>query len=139
MAGNFGTDVDEWVLQTEQRMEAVFKESMQRTVSLAQERIPVDTGYARASIRASLSAMPQIDPESRGKKGVTYPLNMDPIILTIAGAKIGQTIYIGWTASYVPYLENGSSKQAPSGFIGLAALEWDHIVDQVTQELKARV
>jgi hypothetical protein len=136
---DFASSVDSWVRQTEARMTAVFREATQRTVSLAQERIPVDTGYARASIRASLTAMPTIDQTSRPQEGQKYITDNAPVILTIANATLGQTIYIGWTASYVQYLENGSSKQAPSGFVGLAALEWPNIVDRVTEELKSRV
>lgn len=135
---NFAAQVDDWVRQTEQRMTAVFRESTQRTVSRAQERIPVDTGFARASVRASLQSMPPINPASKGEDGRTYPFDGGNITLTIAGAQLGQTIYVGWTASYVGYLENGHSKQAPSGFVGLAALEWPTIVNQVTAELKGR-
>jgi hypothetical protein len=134
----FSKQIDEWVRQTEERTLAVFHESTQRVASLAQERIPVNTGYARASIRASLSEMPVINPDSKGD-GTPKSYDSSPIVLTIANAKLGQTIYIGWTASYVQFLENGHSKQAPSGFVGLAALEWDNIVDRVTEELKSRV
>jgi hypothetical protein len=135
----FDKQLDAWVKKTDERILAVFRESTQRMVSLAQERIPVDTGYARASIRASLTEMPPLEDASSKKKGETYPRNDTAVVTTIAGAGLGQTIYIGWTANYVPYLENGHSKQAPNGFIGLALLEWGNIVDRVTEELKARV
>lgn len=135
---SFGAAVDEWVQQTEQRMEAVFKESTQRTVSIAQDIIPRDTGFARASVRASTEEMPPIDDKARGEKGASYSYNSGEITLTIAGAELGQTIYVGWTASYVQFLEYGHSKQAPAGFVGLAAAQWQHTVDVVTQELKGR-
>jgi hypothetical protein len=107
------------------------------TVRKAQERIPVDTGFARASIRASLSQMPTFKNDKPDKK-VKYPYDEDTIVLTIAQANIGETIYIGWTANYVPELELGSSRQAPNGFVGLAALEWDRTVFDVVARLKAQ-
>jgi hypothetical protein len=58
--------------------------------------------------------------------------------LTIAGAELGQTIYVGWTASYILPLEYGHSKQAPAGFVRLAAAQWQVTVDQVTREAKSR-
>lgn len=142
MAANnlkFSSAIDDWVKATDQRMTAVFRESTQRTVSRAQERIPVDTGFARASVRASTEEMPQIETGFVNKTKTPIPYDGAEITVVIAGAQLGQTIYIGWTASYVGELENGHSKQAPSGFVGLAALEWPQIVNQVTAEAKARV
>lgn len=139
MAGSFSAQVDAWVLKSQRRMLAVFRESAQRTISVAQSRIPVDTGFARASVRASLEAMPPIDPGSTNTKGSSVGYNSSEIVLTIAGAELGQTIYVGWTANYVGLLEQGSSKQAPSGFVRLAALQWQQTVNEVVAEAKARV
>ena len=136
---NFSASVDAWVKKSEARMTAVFREATQRTVAIAQDRIPVDTGFARASIRASLESMPSIDPTANKPASGDYPYDPGDITLTIAGAQLGQQIFIGWTANYVGYLEAGSSKQAPSGFVRLAALEWDHTVSEVVAEAKARV
>jgi hypothetical protein len=134
----FGPDVDAWVKETTARIEAVFKESTKRVVSEAQARIPVDTGFARASIRGSLSDMPQIDPSmSRPKEGGSFS-DSGEWVTTIASARLGDTIYVGWTANYVIYLEYGSSSQAPSGFVRIAALQWQQIVAQVTAEAKSR-
>ena len=134
----FSAQVSDWVKKTEARMTAVFRESTQRVVSAAQARIPVDTGFARASIRGSLSSMPQIDPSFHGTKGNSYSDTTGQVTLVIAGANVGQTIYIGWTANYVQFLENGHSQQAPSGFVRLAALEWPRIVSEVSAEAKGR-
>lgn len=139
MPGNFGAQISDWVAQSEKRMEAVFKESTKRVISEAQRNIPVDTGFARASIRGSLQSMPQIDPNSRGAVGQAYSDRTGEILTTIASAHLGDIIYVGWTASYVPFLEMGHSSQAPSGFIRLAALQWPQIVAAVSAELRTRV
>lgn len=141
MAANFSATVDAWCLKSKARMRAIFRESTQRTVSLGQSRIPVETGFARASVRASLQSMPPIDPgKSKPKEGsgsVSY--NSSEISLTIAGAELGQTVFVGWTANYAGELERGHSKQAPSGFVRLAALVWQRTVSEVVAEAKARV
>ena len=133
----FGAFIDEWTRKSERRMEAVFKESTARVKRKAQERIPVDTGFARASIVASLSEFPPIDQSSRGTPGQKYSEPGD-VEAVIASAKLGDIIRIGWTASYVGFLENGHSKQAPSGFVGVSALEWPAITQDVIAEAKTR-
>jgi len=133
----FGDQVSAWVAKTEKRMEAVMRASVQELVSRCQARIPVDTGFARASIQASLSDMPQVIPGSRGQPGGSYaPTNAVPVV--IAQMKLGDTIHIGWTASYVIYLEYGHSQQAPSGFVRVSALEWPQIVSEISQTAEAR-
>jgi hypothetical protein len=135
---NFQASVDDWVQAAEQRMLAVFRESTQRVASIASNGVPVDTGFARASVRASTESMPGIDPNARPAEGQSYPGDLGQVTLTIAGAHLGQTIFVGWTASYVQYLEYGHSKQAPAGFVRLAAEQWQVTVNQVTSEAKSR-
>lgn len=132
--------VDAWVKKSEARMLAVYKESTQRLISLCQSRIPVDTGFARASARASLSEMPQIESKAskpKAEKG-SIPYNPSAITAVIANAKLGDKIYFGWTANYIVPLERGHSQQAPSGFLRVSVLEWPRIVKEVTAEAKAR-
>lgn len=135
---NFIGSVDDWVKKSKARMEAVFRESAQRTASLAQSRIPVDTGYARASIRGSLQSMPPIDPKGQPSSGQSYTYNPGQIAATIAGANLGATIFIGYTAAYANILEFGHSKQAPQGFVRIAVEQWKHTVQQVTAAAKSR-
>ena len=137
-ASSFSATVDAWAAASQARMLAIFKASAQRVVSKAQGRIPVDTGFARASIRGSLQSMPQIQPGFAGD-GSNVPYNPGNITLIIAGATLKDIVYIGWTANYVGYLEEGSSQQAPSGFVRITAMEWPRIVSEVTIEAKQRV
>lgn len=136
---SFAAQVDAWTRQTEQRMTAVFRGSTQEVFRRAQERTPVDTGFARASIRASTQSMPPIDPTFKGVKGSHYPDSNGQVIATIASAELGETIYLGWTASYAGVLETGHSKQAPSGFVGITAMEWPVIVQGEIARAKASV
>ncbi len=134
----FANVVDEWVSQVEGRATAVFREASQRVIETATTGIPVDTGFARASGRASLASMPPIDPGATNKGKSTAPLDFGSITAVISTAELGQTIYWGVTAAYALPLEYGHSKQAPAGFVRLAAEQWPTIVAQVTAEAKAR-
>lgn len=136
--GNFSAQVSAWVRETDQRIEAVFRESSQRVISDMQQRTPVDTGFARASVLVSTSAMPSIDPAKKGD-GKPHSADATQISLAIAGAEIGETIYAGYTAAYARALEYGHSKQAPNGMVRLAAQRWPQIVAEVSAEAEARV
>lgn len=135
---NFAASVDDWVKETDARMLAVFRESTQRVTSIANNGIPVDTGFARASLQASTEEMPPIVDGKKGEAGKVYPASFGQVSAVIANAQLGQVIYVGWTAAYVLPLEYGHSKQAPSGFVRLAAAQWSRIVSEVTAEAKSR-
>jgi hypothetical protein len=135
---NFSASVEDWVKAQKDRMRMVAQESTQRLVSVIQNTpFPVDTGFARASVRASLSEMPAIDMSARPKEGATYTYDPGTITAAIAGLQLGQTIHVGWTASYVQYLEYGHSKQAPNGMVRIGCAQWPSIVAEVSQEAKS--
>jgi HK97 gp10 family phage protein len=142
---DFGAQISEWVARTTQRTEAVFKESTQRTVARMQTPVgaggnmPVDTGYLRASIRASTESMPRIDPGAKAPIIGGVPYNADDVTATIINARLGQTIFVGYVASYAPYVEYGTSKMPPRAFVGLAVQQWPATVTQVCEELRNRV
>lgn len=139
---NFSAQVDAWVLQSKKRIEKVFRESTQRTVSMAQENlrtiVNVQTGLLRASPRASLQQMPTIDPSAYPEAEATYNYNGSEISLTIAGAKLGDVIYVGWTAAYSAFVHNGTSRMAPRPYVALAAEKWQSTVNQVVSEAQSR-
>jgi hypothetical protein len=84
--------------------------------------------------------MPEIDPSAHGAPGQSYTAaDWSQIFLLINSVKSGQTIYVGWTANYVIYLEWGHSQQAPNGFIGITALEWNEIVAGEIEKAKNSV
>lgn len=140
---NFAASVDSWVKETEQRMEAVFRQSAQEISSIAVQNLSggvvnVQTGFLRASERASTEAMPQIDPKAYPEPEGNYPFDGGQIALVINGASLGQTIYLGWTAAYSGFIEWGTSKMAPRGFVRLAAAQWQTVVNKVTERAKGR-
>lgn len=133
---NFEAQVSNWVAETEQRMTAVFRESAQRTVAIAQELAPYDTGFLRGSVRVSTQAMPPINPE----KGTgSLPFGEGNVTATIAGAQLGDTLFVGFTANYAVYQEYGTKFMRPQPFVGPAVARWQATVRRVSSELRARV
>jgi len=152
--GSFSADVSKWVRQSEQRLEAVFRDSAQtlseevKKPRAAGGNMPVDTGFLRASMQASNTEMPKIDKEVTPEENATYPENSEQVELLIAGSKLGQTIYLGFTAAYARRLEYGFKgkdklgreyNQEGYGFVRLAAQKWQRIVRASSAKIKAAV
>ena len=125
-------DLDKWVTKTEKRMNAVFKESAQRVALEVKSRTRVDTGFLRSSLLASTSSMPVIDRDARPVAGNVYANRNEQIALVIAGASLGQTIYLGFVASYA------GIREYHDGMVKMTAQRWPMIVREVVAEAKAR-
>jgi len=140
----FVAQVDAWTKKSAKRMTAVFRESAQRVIDTAQTvgpsvasptggaggRMPVDTGFLRASMAVSFTGMPVGPSHNEGGASVTY--NGQDVTLVLARATPGQTIYAGWTAVYAPMMEERY------GFMRGAAQKWQQIVREVVNEAKTR-
>lgn len=142
---SFGAQIDAWVRKTQQRQELVFKEATQTVVNAMQQTVgeggnmPVDTGTLRASAQASTSGPPPIRNDLKAIKGESVTYNPDQIALIIAGATLGQSIWVTYGANYAAAVEYGSRGRAGRGFVRLAAQQWPKIVNATIAEAKARV
>lgn len=129
----FISDVDQWVSETEERLTAVFRESVQRVIDKAQLPVAkgghmrVDTGFLRASGNASLSGLPS------GPKRYEGALPVNEVALVIGQAALGDAIWFGWTAEYAKY------REAYDGFLVLAVQDWGDIVHRVIIDLKGSI
>lgn len=143
MAGTFAAQVDAWVAKTKERMVAVFLEAAQRVIEQAQTPVaaggnmPIDTGFLRASLVTTLNA-PAAGIRFREEDVMVHHYSGTETALTIAGARIGDTIYAVWTANYASYVEYGVNGQPGRGFVRLAAQNWQQIVDEVTRDAVRR-
>ncbi len=130
---NFAAVISAWVQATKERQEAVFLESVQRTVEAAQTAVsaggnmPVVTGFLRASGKASLGE-PEVAVSFKPDEDDSFRYDATAASLTIAGAAITDTVYFTWTANYAAYVE------AKRGFVRLAVQQWPQIVSQVSIE-----
>lgn len=129
----FTATVDKWVLETRQRMIAVFRTAAQYVIEDVRNRTPVDTGYARASWTVTLDApLPM-----RGTRGDGY--QAPSYSLVIAGADLGSTIYLSAVANYLGHLEYGARGRAGVGMVRLASQAWQQHVNRATAEAQSRV
>lgn len=142
MASSFAASISDWVKETKQRQDAVFKESAQRVIEQMQTPVgaggamPVDTGFLRASLQVSTEGPQPINPAARPVEGRTYSIG--PVALTIAGAELGATLYATYGAAYAAHVNYGTSSMQGRQFVGLVAQQWPGIVTQVCVELQSR-
>jgi hypothetical protein len=143
MAGPFSAQVNAWVAAVPERQEAVFKEAVQRIVSIAQTPVgaggnmPVRDGFLRASVMATLGGsipMQTLKPAD----GVAYSYNPAEVTLVIASAERDDLITIAWTANYARHVEYGARGRAGRRFLALAAQQWGRVVTEVATELQTR-
>ena len=138
---NFSAAVSAWVMQTQQRAEAVFRESAQRVIAEMQKPVgaggnmPVDTGFLRASLQISTDKPASMTAVNKGEQRHFIP---KPAVLTIATVKYGQTIYASYTAEYASFVNYGTSKMQGRHFVETAAQKWPQIVAKVAGELQSR-
>jgi len=86
---------------------------------------PVDTGRARANWRVSTEKQSDVyDAYQKGKQGSTAGTNTQAAIdqgqEVVAGSPDADTMYISNNLPYIQALNDGSSAQAPAGFVELA-------------------
>ncbi|TPN90147.1 HK97 gp10 family phage protein [Mesorhizobium sp. B1-1-5] len=145
---SFAATVGDWCAKVPNALEIVFKESAQELVSQL-DRLLADevyakpqppgykrTGFLRASLMASTSAMPTL---SRDNPGAPVPTDLGDVILVINGADLGDTIYLGYTANYAAFVHYGANGTTPRPWVTLVAQRWITIVEAKAAEVKARL
>ena len=123
MGGNVERNADRLVKQTALAVD--------QSVVLAS---PVDTGRFRSNWRVGLGAPVEggIEAHSPGKDGSTEGANTQGALgraqAEIAQRRTGQAIWISNTLPYGPRLNNGSSSQAPAGFVEAAVRDGVEVI-----------
>lgn len=134
---SFAATVGAWCERVPNALEVVFKESAQELVSELNKLVPVGgTGFLRASLMASTTAMPQL---TRANSGVSVPADLGDIVLVINGADLGDTIYLGYTANYAAHVHYGARGNAARPWVTMVAQRWESIVAAKAAEVKARL
>ena len=121
--GEFEKQVTKWARKSEARMEAVFRTAAQDMIEDAQTprdkggRMPIDTGFLRNSGSAAINSIP-----AGGGLGNTA--------VVISRAKLGDTIYFGWTANYAQYME------VKYAFMRMATQKWGQFVKVAARRIE---
>ena len=143
--GQFADTVDQWTKETEQRMTAVWRQSIDDLADTMNRtranggRLPHLTGNLMRSLLASTSAMP-----STGAPNAKY-IGQDVGLVT-AGLQLDQTVWLGYQANYARRLNYGfvgqdslgrTYNQAGAHFVEGAIAEWPNIVLMAVSKIKA--
>lgn len=140
-AGTFSADVNAWVRKSKKRMLVVFQQSVQDVVDIMQTPVgaggnmPVDTGFLRSSLTAQINVAPQGYTKKSGPG--PYVLDEAQYTLVINSAKLGDTIYAVYLAEYAYFQEYGSRGRDGRGFVRLAAMQWQSIVNDNVRKAQA--
>lgn len=148
MAQSFTAQIEAWALKVEGAIEAIFKESVQELVEQADalltqmvyEAPPSPSGYKRTGfLRSSLKVSTASMPLANRPQGTPDGGYMAEIEVQIAGAELGETIYVGWTANYAGYVHYGANGVASRPWVSIVAQRWQMIVEAKAAELKSRL
>lgn len=139
MPETFAAQVDAWVRKTDTTTVDVFREAtrdLAREVMLPKDEgghMPVITGNLRNSLAASTTARPPVRWAKRGKGARNdFPPNEGQLEAVIAGATIGQTLFLGFQAPYAQKAELHDG----NGFVRLTAQRWSQIVEQAVRTVR---
>jgi len=143
---SFSAAVGDWVHKVKEAEEAVFRRSVQRLSRELTEQLesmiyekPESPAYKRtrfllSSLVASKSGMPRL---SLDNPGTLVTPDFGPVELVINDAEIGETIYLGYTASYGAYVHYGTEGMPPRPWVTLVAQRWREIVAEEAKAVKA--
>lgn len=138
---SFTAQLDRWTKKSEDRIVAVFKDSVKDLFSIAQTtvyqggRLPFREGNLRNSLTASLN----------GSKVMDGP---DAYKFAVAAAQLGDVLFAGWRAEYARRMEYGFTGPDSLGrhynqkgffFVAGAASQWQDIVSKNATRLKALI
>ena len=127
MPNDFETTVDKFVIDTQAKLLAVARQSIQDLVEDIQTpvakggKMRVDTGFLRSSGLSSLNAPPSGPTE--GDRNGAYVWSGEPVNITLATMEIGDAFYFGWTARYARY------REVYDGFLESGLRNWQRYVD----------
>lgn len=136
---NFKANVDKFILDTEDRIMAVVKKSIDDLVKDASKpvkdggRMPVDTGFLRLSGTGAINQLPEGEGKGRerqpGETGVIYKSDPSGSILPLLQKlKWGDTFYYGWTAVYA------NVQNVRYAFLDSPAQNWYYYIKKNTQQ-----
>lgn len=138
----FELQIDRFVLNTEEKLLAVTRESIEAVVEDAQlpgpskndpvgqgGKMRVDTGFLRATGLAQIGSMPFGPSNERDAKS-RYVWAKNQLEIVLASMKIGDTLYFGWTADYARI------REMYDGFLEGAVQKWQTHVDESVKRFK---
>lgn len=127
MTDEFITQIDNFVIKSEDRLLAVVKEAIAETADEVQTpkakggKMPVRSGFLRSSGLGAVNKIPS--GPTRGDPSLTYQWSGNSIELELEKLQIGDTFTFGWTAVYA------GVQEVYNGFLDSALQNWQSKVD----------
>jgi len=133
MDNTFSIQVGNWAAKTKEKMHTVVRKVVLDISTRLVERSPVKTGRFRANWQYAYSGAPRYHTEDVDPSGQA---TISRIAALIGSDPAGRVHTIVNNLPYAIPLEQGWSKQAPYGMVGLTVLEFEAIVDGAADEVK---
>jgi hypothetical protein len=136
---SFSADIEQFVLKSEKRLEAVIKTSIDDVTKMAQTttsdggKMRLVTGFLRWTGRASLEGFPSgpnIRPKDAQINSFTY--NGDEVAAVLLKMKLGDTFYFGWTANYA------AARELHDGFLETAVQNWQQFINANSEKYRGK-
>lgn len=140
---SFSAAVGAWVAETKERMVAVRNIAAERTIEFMQNPVgrggnmPVDTGFLRASLQASIGRAAFVPRANPGAGSFAY--EPGEVTMVLIRARITDPVEVVYTANYARHVEYGAMGRPGRAFVRLAAQTWQRNVDLAAAELRTRV
>lgn len=136
---SFSADIEQFVLKSEKRLEAVVKNSIQDVTEMAQTpvakggRMRVKTGFLRASGRASTEGFPS-GPSVKPADALdnSYDFDGEAVNAVLIKMNLGDTFYFGWSANYA------AARELHDGFLETATQNWQQFVNTNSEKYRGK-
>ncbi|MGN6538945.1 MAG: HK97 gp10 family phage protein [Mesorhizobium sp.] len=144
---SFAATVGKWAEAVPEALLAVFRESAQELAKQLTDQLasmvyekPESSNYKRtqfllSSLLASTTEMPLAN---RKNPGVTVTPNFEQVEFVINNAELGETIFLGYSSEYGPFVHFGTSKMPPRPWVSMVSQRWQGIVADKAADVKQR-
>lgn len=131
--GKFSLDMEEFAKRAKAGADNVVRKVMIDVTSSIIQKSPVDTGRFRANWILGVNYMPSGTNISMDKSGAS---TIGRIAAEIPAKAAGPTYILANNLPYAQRLEDGYSKQAPVGMVGLTVVEFQSFVDKAARSFR---
>jgi hypothetical protein len=136
MAQTFSLDISAWIEKAKDRGDLVVRKVALDIGSRVVMRSPVDRGQFRNNWFAGVGQPVVKTTEAVDKSGAAAIAGIGTVVAT---ARLGDVVYVSNSLPYALRLENGWSKKAPAGMVGITVTEFQAAVDRSVAAAKAEV
>jgi len=130
---SFALQVQDFAKAVKVRSDVVLQKISLEVFKSVVLRTPVDTGRARGNWLLTIGTPAKSTVDRKDKAG---SLTIQSAVVAAKKANSEQSVYITNNVSYIKALENGKSKQAPSGMVAVTMASIEAYMAKVIKEAK---